>query len=386
MQQIHSKIDIKKNIKKRRIKIDPSPKSFGPASIDLDIESVWKVEEKQRLPSIIELYKEIIENFFRPFGRSRDLVSPTPLRLPSEIPSLFIESTTLDREREIENPNLGKPLRVEPIELESDRIYIVKYRQRVTCDEEIRRQVTRRSRWARCGIFSGGVFYNKGEIYEIITSECNVLIYPHEEKISQMFFTSNLDIDEHSYWENKLEDKIVVRKNGKRLKIQEIPWRGFGFVLSLDNEVKFFTGSKIDRRHFQPEDFIPGYLKQSPPRNYKFLLGKTNEVIKIGPSYIGRLYPLATHVFDSELVLNIHFNAPYTLPGSNNNLVLEISSESYRRFMEYAMMADRSVLKPSDIRMFLRILPIKTPGPVYSGKFRNHSSIMLPWKAGYNKP
>jgi deoxycytidine triphosphate deaminase len=329
---IYSNIDIEKSMKNGTIEMIPKPSNIGQISIDLGIDTIYEID----LSNFLEIYN-LNEN-------------DSYYKQKQKIDSSYVD---------LESFKLKKN---KHCILERGKPYIISHKEKIFVNgPEFR--ITRRSGYARCGLDSIAFFYENGKIWEIVVPQVKNIVYP-EDKISQVSF-----FDQGSNTANR--DELICALDSQEIQIFDEGMNTLGkeivdsdhILLNIGRKIKYFKSGVIDRKNFIRENFVSMGIGHGVyiPGNF-FVLSNTREVVDTGSSFIGSL----ENYGNSDLgPIQVHLNSPFTF-GAKNNIVLELPEREYNQI-------------PENISLKLGFIKIKTPGKIYSGKFKFHSDIKLPW-------
>jgi deoxycytidine triphosphate deaminase len=330
---IWSHYDIAQALEKGKIEIDPKPE-ISTISVDLQVDRIFTTSPEQA-SELIKVPTKLHDPFQQ--GRIRSGVDSLELK-----PLQLVD---------------GK------YRLQLLHPYVIIYKERFKFDEDVDYYLTKRSRYARCGIAGFSQDINKdGYIYELVYPLANNVIY-RGDKISQITLadsgTKQLSLLElEDIFDSG--DLVIYDEKGFEILGGRINLEDSSINLTLHHKVKNFVGEEIDRKNFKPEDFLDADLSRyGEIHTCYFILGRTRERVKLSNKYAG-IIPKADPIHDTTISY-----APFIKPGSDGVIVLEIYPKDL-----YGIHHDMIIP--------LFIVPVKTPTK-YEGRFKEQRDIMLPW-------
>ncbi len=351
--RIYSDRDIK-----REVTIDP-PTQIGAVSVDLELEKVYELEEPKTFPY-----------------ESQPTYSP---RLEWGL----LSNCGWFREKPPEEIN-GELSWV----LKKRKQYLIEYAQRIYPNHNSlpAMQLTRRSGYARCGLFYDRWYFSNGVVQEMVEPIVTNRLYKGD-RISQLYFFSD---EPDSNVPTGI--RIIEGKDVRNLTL-ESP----STALHIAPKGLVFRGEMIDRKKFKPEEFEEIELFADKVSPDSLILARTREVVRIPRNYVGRLgnyvYVEEPSAFVVENARNFtflppHCSSPYSHPGSFNSLVLEIVSfgdtynvvaDTFRKFSRNRK-TRLSELVQKNVIIPMTFIRVKTPpNEVYNGRFSNQRDILLPF-------
>jgi len=349
--------EIREALSKGSLKVDPTPK-IGEISIDLSVDKVFKVPQED--------FSLLMKGYY-------DLHNPFEQGRFSNTMELLGLDNTLSKEIK---PCDGK-WKLPPDQHASAGTYMLHYKERFKFNEDIDYSLTKRSSYARCGIAGFSQDNIDGHFYDAVLSFANNVIY-EGDAISQLTLYDKgttvlsrkelagiMGTDELRVFDETSRDFGEANELTARIINPDDDQCCYPFTSYLDlrlhQKVKAFEGFTIDRKNFNPYDFMPIDLSIYDQKYYaRFMIGRTRERVKLGPNYAG-LLPKCDPIHHSTICY-----APFIKPGSDGVIVTEI------------LPSDPNFGLHHDMIIPLYVVPVKSPVR-YQGKFNHQKEVALPW-------